>query len=308
MIECVDLKRCTHTCSQNLNHSVELSFDDFDEDEAVGFIESFIKQIKKDLTTRFTDCSLLSCFKIFDPSSYVETDTFKRSKLGDYGLADLHKLLKRFCGKDLDCKLFTANPQSIYQEFNSMKLVLWSVVNQDLRASSSFASVWAKIADEEGHKFPHMLNFVYALCVIPVHTCEVERGFSQHRIIKHRLTSRLRIVTLDSLMRIKLSGHKADDFNFVAASENVANIESVGSMPTTQLHNLYLLVNNVSIPNEDLVTHVEEDDYSADKEVASESDCGDDEEDLEEEEGDIDPADLALVMDAVAVPKAYLDY
>ena len=132
-------------------HSVELSFDDFDEDEAHGFIESFIKQIKKDLTTRFTDCSLLSCFKIFDPSSYVETDTFKRPKLGDYGLADLHKLLKRFCGKDLYCKLFTANPQSIYQEFNSMKLVLWSAVNQDLRASSSFASVWAKVADEDGH-------------------------------------------------------------------------------------------------------------------------------------------------------------
>ena len=132
---------------------------------------------------RFTDCSLLSSFKIFDPSTYRESVNLQRSKLGDYGRQELHKLLKHFCGKELKCKLFTANPKSIYQQFNTMNIELWMAVNQDLRSSSSFTSVWAQIADEQGHALPHMLKFVYALCVIPVHTCEVERGFSQHRIV-----------------------------------------------------------------------------------------------------------------------------
>ena len=35
---------------------------------------------------------------------------------------------------------------------------------------------------------------------------EVERGFSIERTVKHRLTNRLKIATLDSLLRVKLNG------------------------------------------------------------------------------------------------------
>ena len=68
-------------------------------------------------------------------------------------------------------------------------------------------------------------------------------------------------MTLDSLTRVKLSGTKAADFDFSSASKNVANAESVGSTPTTKLRSLYHLVNNMSIPSEDLIAYVEGDEY-----------------------------------------------
>ena len=55
--------------------------------------------------------------------------------------------------------------------------------------------------------------------IIPVQTAVVERGFSLHRIVKNRLTNSLKIMTLDSLLRIKLLtlGQKLEDFDIDAA-------------------------------------------------------------------------------------------
>ena len=60
--------------------------------------------------------------------------------------------------------------------------------------------------------------FVYAMLVSPVSTAEVERGFSVERCIKTKLRNRLKISTLDSLLRVKqLAPAMLDDFDMAAA-------------------------------------------------------------------------------------------
>jgi len=71
--------------------------------------------------------------------------------------------------------------------------------------------IWRKLYFDNAHiLFPNIMQLVYVTFLIPVHTSQVERGFSVHRVIRNRLTNRLKIMTLDSLMRIKLLAKKAD--------------------------------------------------------------------------------------------------
>ena len=51
---------------------------------------------------------------------------------------------------------------------------------------------------------PNIVTPVKAGLVIPLNTACVERGFSHHGIIKNKLRSRLKVVNVDSLLRVKL--------------------------------------------------------------------------------------------------------
>jgi len=56
--------------------------------------------------------------------------------------------------------------------------------------------------------------------VVLVQTAAVKRGFSMQRIVKKHLTNRLKITTLDSLLRIKLlsKGEKLDSYDVERAA------------------------------------------------------------------------------------------
>jgi hypothetical protein len=64
-----------------------------------------------------------------------------------------------------------------------------------------------------------MLPFAEAMFCVPVETTCVERGFSEHRVIKHRLTNRLRVVTVDSLMRVSILASSVESFDYAATKE-----------------------------------------------------------------------------------------
>ena len=50
-------------------------------------------------------------------------------------------------------------------------------------------------------KFPHFLGLAYVMLAIPEQSASVERGFSQHRVLKSRLRNAMHVMTLDSAMR-----------------------------------------------------------------------------------------------------------
>jgi hypothetical protein len=79
--------------------------------------------------------------------------------------------------------------------------------------------VGACIKKEHHLELPHMLPFAEAMFCVPVETACVERGFSEHRVIKHRLTNRLRVVTVDSLMRVSILASSVESFDSAAAKE-----------------------------------------------------------------------------------------
>ncbi|KAH8966512.1 hypothetical protein BDL97_03G028700 [Sphagnum fallax] len=79
--------------------------------------------------------------------------------------------------------------------------------------------VWACIKKEHRLELPHMLPFVEAMFCVPVEMACVERGFSEHQVIKHRLTNRLRVVIVDSLMRVSILAGSVESFDYAAAKE-----------------------------------------------------------------------------------------
>lgn len=71
----------------------------------------------------------------------------------------------------------------------------------------SFVDAWKFLLSDRvrGHiLFPNFTQLFYIALVTPVHTATVERGFSIHRVLKNRLSNKLKLTTLDSLMRIKM--------------------------------------------------------------------------------------------------------
>ena len=54
--------------------------------------------------------------------------------------------------------------------------------------------------------YPNMGTFAEICRVVPIHTADVERTFSQLKLIKTRIRNRLNEGTLDSLLRIAVEG------------------------------------------------------------------------------------------------------
>ena len=67
--------------------------------------------------------------------------------------------------------------------------------------------------------FPNMSAFAQVCRVVPVHTADVERAFSQLKLIKTRIRNRLAESTLDCLLRIAIEGPSPEDYPFSEAVE-----------------------------------------------------------------------------------------
>jgi hypothetical protein len=116
----------------------------------------------------------------------------------------------------------------LLSEFSVFKGIMWGVVQRYPNISTREA--WALVARDHSATLPHILQLAAILFIIPCQTATVERGFSLHRVIKHRLTNQLRLVTLDSLMRVRLlSAPNVADFDFDAAVRTVNATGGLGS-------------------------------------------------------------------------------
>ena len=65
--------------------------------------------------------------------------------------------------------------------------------------------------------YPNMSIIAQICRVIPIHTADVERTFSQLKLIKTRVRNRMNEKTLDSLLRISIEGPPLENFNFSEA-------------------------------------------------------------------------------------------
>ena len=121
-----------------------------------------------------------------------------------YGKASFAALVGHFAGRTLPYKIFTATPDEIRQEFLAMKRLM-SEVARTLKITDP-CKVWESLINRHNAiaVFPNVNKLVHVMFLIPVQTAIVEQGFSLHRILKNRLSNRLKVMTLDSLLRIKL--------------------------------------------------------------------------------------------------------
>ena len=91
----------------------------------------------------------------------------------------------------------------------------WSLVKETVKAQmyprDSTVALWKLISQFHSDTFPNLIKLAQICLVLPVHTCDVERGFSAQNLILTARRNRLEAHTQDALLRVKLEGPKQTD-------------------------------------------------------------------------------------------------
>ena len=179
------------------------------EDDPSSFRESIamplVNELISGLEARFGDRSLLDAFKIFDPSEYRG---LPYGDLDVFFYDQLEVLKEHFWGSS-EPTLGSIFPERgpeldiiLKHQFGVMRERLWREANA--LKGASFEVIWKRVAPGLMAVAPLLLRLLYVCVVIICHTASVERGFSLHQQIKSVKASRLRVLTVDALMRVKL--------------------------------------------------------------------------------------------------------
>ena len=100
----------------------------------------------------------------------------------------------------------------------------WSSYKQFMMENCTEMSLGQIITDlctdtTKGRIFPNMTALAKICRVIPIHTGNVERTFSQLKLIKTRVRNRMNEKTLEALLRIEIEGPDVQDFPIGQAVE-----------------------------------------------------------------------------------------
>ena len=189
----------------------------FDQNIKLQFIDNLISNID----AQFTDSDILTAFRILDPKAFahaltngdkdsdvegegeVDEDFDVEKTREDYGQAEIKVLADRF-GYDQDI-------DSLAQEWDDFK----QFMSDNWMTKSCTAVVQALTGLQSNAMrclYPGMAWLAEIYRVIPPHTADVERDFSQMKLIKTYLRNRMNEQTLDSIMRIVIEGPTLKEF------------------------------------------------------------------------------------------------
>ena len=188
----------------------------------------YLKSLIDNLKTRFEDKSVISSFDLFDPkkmprkqidqsdhSESTHTDAEEQSydTFMTYGNNHITNLAQQY-SHDSDCVCGTSEEWleewgcfRQYMHDNYLNLKHRDVI-KELCSNKTISSI-----------FPNMSTFAQVCRVVPIHTADVERTFSQLKLIKTRIRNRLAESTLDCLLRIAIEGPSPEDYPFSEAVE-----------------------------------------------------------------------------------------
>ncbi|KAG1666456.1 hypothetical protein FOA52_015126 [Chlamydomonas sp. UWO 241] len=224
---------------------------------AADFADAAIESLKESFFDDDPSLDILACFTIFDPVQYIGMG---HAELDDFGNDSFQQLKDHFwSGDGLPNSPFSARGESFMAtldtEFKHVKTVIKDRLA--LTPSATMLNLWRFIArSSDSLMVPNIVLLMNVYYVMALHTAEVERGFSIHRILKNRLRSRLMILMVDSLLRI---WHLAQSFTGPRESENNslineaaeklsgASLQSQGVNPPSLLKRLVEEVSRVQV-------------------------------------------------------------
>ncbi|KAG1659787.1 hypothetical protein FOA52_015888 [Chlamydomonas sp. UWO 241] len=224
---------------------------------AADFADAAIESLKESFFDDDPSLDILACFTIFDPVQYIGMG---HAELDDFGNDSFQQLKDHFwSGDGLPNSPFSARGESFMAtldtEFKHVKTVIKDRLA--LTPSATMLNLWRFIArSSDSLMVPNIILLMNVYYVMALHTAEVERGFSIHRILKNRLRSRLMILMVDSLLRI---WHLAQSFTGPRESENNslineaaeklsgASLQSQGVNPPSLLKRLVEEVSRVQV-------------------------------------------------------------
>ena len=101
-------------------------------------------------------------------------------------------------------KTAAANAQAQQQHKKQKSTIVTKPKSSSVNVSMQ---IWEDIlTDPELNHFKHILTIIEITLILPVHTSNLERGFSQMNLIKTKKRTHLTTESLNSLLTVKLSG------------------------------------------------------------------------------------------------------
>lgn len=225
-----DLKASGHWTSRPLKGKPAITVHlkgGYDKEDIKQFMRDLVSDVKSFTRERFPDADVLDCFQIFDPKSYK--DLRFGVQLDEYGKSELLTILKHlgngeYQNRLIDLSLRSTRDQIMQSEFPAMKQALWSRA-KDSRGLK-MTSVWGEFRGEGRERImPHMFILVTVGLLVPLNTACVERGFSHHGIIKNKLRNALKVIQMDSLLRVKHLCSSYEEFDYEAAADLHDNMQ-----------------------------------------------------------------------------------
>ncbi|XP_013384257.1 protein FAM200A-like [Lingula anatina] len=166
---------------------------------------SFINNLLEELDKRFpdNDQSVVSALSVLGLRGIRFQNQDAQAAFGN---KELDVVIKHYEDKYVDGNV-------VKQEWAILKeLVLANTYSCD-----SMKELWEIINAFHKENFPNLCKLAGIALALPVHTADVERGFSAQNIIKSSLRNRLISENLQMLIAIKLNGPLSQDFDFRSA-------------------------------------------------------------------------------------------
>ena len=124
-----------------------------------------------------------------DDANTAKTPATTAKSLQDYGDDIIRTMCSRF-GLDVETALEEWGDYKQFSSDHQKKLKLTDVTHQLCTNQT------------QRQLYPHMSKLAQICCVIPPHTADCERDFSQLKFVKTNLRNRMKDKTLDSIIRI----------------------------------------------------------------------------------------------------------
>ena len=192
-----------------------------DKESFCTWISKFALALMSRLAERFpaNDMALMEAMEIFNPSRCPKD----RSKLGDYGTAELKVILQHYgtpkaSGGTTHVAMIDAEAACL--EWALLKQSIYEHVHGADRKNTelNLRNFWRdQINSGELDTLAQMKALVTIRLILPYNTACCERGFSLMGLIKSYLRNRLYIETLDALMTIGMLGTRYVDINNATA-------------------------------------------------------------------------------------------
>ncbi len=184
----------------------------------------YLYSLIENINQRFMDeaVKVLSAAAIFDPAKFPTEE----SQITSFDLEEINTLADYYgndASVEYDGTIHTSpavlDREELLSEWKTFRRALIqekASVVQAKETRPSLQDLLQSMQKCDSYKaiFPQMFSLMSILLAIPVSTATVERSFSQMKLVKNRLRSRLSDVSLTQLMRVAIEGPELTTVNF----------------------------------------------------------------------------------------------
>ena len=169
-----------------------------------SYFENYVKKpylmsLIQNLMTRFEDKSIITAFDLFNPASFPSNPT----DLVQFGNENVRQLSEHYQSSEI-----LSTTENCLAEWSSCKQLIQSSRFTKHGEVINYLSTDPSMLQ----MYPNLSTLAQICRVVPIHSADVERTFSQLKLIKTIIRNRMLEKTLDSLLHITTEGPKVTEF------------------------------------------------------------------------------------------------